>query len=57
MGMEQCELEHWEGRGRTFLYPEHKDQNPLEGVAEEGAPQGHPFEAARAMGRGVLAAV
>lgn len=37
LGMEQCELGHWQGRGRTFLHPEQKDQNPLETVAEEGA--------------------
>lgn len=35
--MEQCELARWKGRGRTFLHPEQKDQNPLEAAAEERA--------------------
>lgn len=57
LGIEQCELVHWEGRGRPFLHPEQKDQNSLEAAVEERPKQGAPFKAAGPMGDDILAAV
>lgn len=57
MGMEQRGLGHWEGRGRTCLHAEQKDQNPPGAAAEEEARRRPPFQAAGTVGNGILAAV